>query len=59
MKYGYQKLKGICEVALSKNLCLGCNLLELENFNGKEHCELVKNGRNECQRILERIKNGK
>lgn len=48
----YPKLTGICKTAIEIGLCKGCNLLELENFIGKDRCELVPNGLDMCKKIL-------
>lgn len=37
----YPQLTRICAKAIKQNLCFGCNLLENENFRGKEKCEYV------------------
>lgn len=37
----YKELKGICKVAIEKGLCLGCNRLELESFEGVNECKYM------------------
>lgn len=33
-----KELKNPCKELLEKGLCLGCNKLELDEFEGKENC---------------------
>lgn len=43
----YKKLKNPCKEMLEKGLCLGCNKLELESFEGEENCVYVRNIKND------------
>lgn len=47
-----KELRGICKTAIETGLCKGCNLLELENFTGKDKCNLVASGLEQCKKIL-------
>ena len=48
----YTELTGICKTAIETGMCKGCNLLELERFRGKDKCELVPSGLEQCKKIL-------
>lgn len=37
-----KELRGICKKAIKEGLCLGCNKLELEEFEGQEHCKYIR-----------------
>lgn len=55
----YSQLTGICAKAIKQNLCSGCNLLENENFRGKEKCEYVTTAEKAidfCKNILKERK---
>lgn len=52
----YPELKGICKIALEKNLCLGCSKLEDINFGGQSECELVKEKRKQIYGVQEVLK---
>lgn len=39
MKYNYPQLQGICGKAIRKNLCTGCNRLEMLDFKGLQECK--------------------
>lgn len=47
----YKKLKGLCKLALDNNLCLGCNLLELENFENNPKCKYINNKDTEAEQL--------
>lgn len=46
----YEKLTGICKVAIKNNLCFGCEKLSDPNFRGQTKCGLV-------QEPIQKIKN--
>ena len=41
-KVMYKELKEPCKSAIHNGLCLGCNLLELEDFESNPECEYFK-----------------
>jgi predicted Fe-S protein YdhL (DUF1289 family) len=42
----YKKLKGICKVAIETGMCLGCNRLALESFEGVTECKYMPKRKN-------------
>lgn len=38
----YKELKEPCKSAIEKQRCLGCNLLELEDFESNPDCKYIK-----------------
>ena len=42
----YKKLKGICKVAIETGMCLGCNRLALESFEGVDECKYITQRKN-------------
>ena len=48
----YEKLTGICKVAIKNNLCTGCQKLEDINFRGVEKCKYVQDDRTDIKEIL-------
>ena len=38
-----KELKDPCKTAIEKEICLGCNKLELKNFICDKNCEIIKN----------------
>lgn len=38
----YKELTGICKIAISKGLCLGCVRLEQEEFTGVKKCKNIE-----------------
>jgi len=51
----YPPLYGICKTALEKNLCNGCNKLEMSSFTGQAKCELIER-KQEKYGVQEKIK---
>ena len=43
---GYKNLKNPCKELLEKGLCLGCNRLELDWFEGDKNCRYVRDIKN-------------
>ena len=37
-----QELKGKCKEFIEKEICLGCNRLELPYFTGDDNCKYIK-----------------
>ena len=38
----YKELKGKCKEYIDKELCLGCNRLELQEFKGLKNCKYAE-----------------
>ena len=38
----YKPLKGKCKEYIEKGLCLGCERLAIENFEGDDNCVYIK-----------------
>lgn len=49
----YKELKGKCKEYIEQKKCLGCNQLELENFEGNDNCIYIK----EQEQMEENYKN--
>lgn len=48
----YKQLTGICKKEIEAGRCLGCNRLELAEFEGLEKCNYVKDPIKQIKEIL-------